>query len=70
MIPDFYTVGEMAQLLRVRPGTLRNRLWRNAPGLPTSILVGGRRLFPRPEYEAWKRGMINAQIDAQTSRRA
>ena len=58
MEKEFFTIAEMAEILRVRPGTIRNRLWRNTTTLPTSILVGGRRLFPRAEYEAWKRRLL------------
>jgi hypothetical protein len=47
---DFYTVGEIADLLRVRPGTVRNRLWLRDPALPPSTVVGGRRLFPVTAY--------------------
>lgn len=58
MDKEFFTIAEMAEILRVRPGTIRNRLWRNAATLPNSILVGGRRLFPRAEYEAWKQRLL------------
>ena len=55
---DFYTVDEIAQLLRVRPGTIRNRLSRGDRGLPPSTVVGRRRLFPLCDYEAWKRQLL------------
>lgn len=44
---DFYTVEEIATLLRISPGTVRNRLSRGKAQLPPSVLVGRRRLFPR-----------------------
>ena len=43
---DFYTIEEMAELLRVRPGTVRNRLWRGDTTLPPSVRNGRRRLVP------------------------
>jgi len=51
---DFYTVSEMADLLRIRPGTVRNRLWRCAHSLPPSAVIRRRRLFPVSGYDAWK----------------
>ena len=48
MSKDFYTIEEMAELLRVRPGTVRNRLWRGDKTLPPSVRNGRRRLFPSP----------------------
>ena len=58
MEKEFFTITEMAEILRVRPGTIRNRLWRNAAALPGSVVVGGRRVFPRAEYEAWKQRLL------------
>jgi len=40
MAKDFYTVGEIAELLRVQPGTVRNRLSRGDGCLPPSTLIG------------------------------
>jgi excisionase family DNA binding protein len=54
MTKDFYTVDEIAELLRIRPGTVRNRLSRRDGHLPPSILIGRRRLFPLCDYETWK----------------
>jgi hypothetical protein len=51
---DFYTIEEMAELLRVRPGPVRNRLWRGDTTLPPSVRNGRRRLFPVAAYAAWK----------------
>jgi hypothetical protein len=53
MTKDFYTVEEIADLLRIRPGTVRNRLFRRADLLPPSIVIGRRRLFPLSDYEVW-----------------
>lgn len=59
MSKDFYTVAEIADLLRVRPGTVRNRLWHGDRALPPSTVIGRRRLFPVTAYEAWKRQVLN-----------
>ena len=47
-----YTVQELADAIRLRPGTIRNRLSRGED-LPRSILVGRRRLFPQEGVESW-----------------
>ena len=47
-----YTVQELADAIRLRPGTIRNRLSRGED-LPRSILVGRRRLFPQDGVENW-----------------
>lgn len=54
MDKDFFTVEEIAALLRVQVSAVRNRLSRCDPTLPPSLRVGGRRLFPVAAYEAWK----------------
>jgi len=54
LVRDFYTVSEMAELLRIRPGTVRNRLWRRDHSLPPSAVVGRRRLFPVSAYDMWE----------------
>jgi hypothetical protein len=48
----------MADLLRVRPGTVRNRLSRRDADLPPSAVNGRRRLFPVAAYEAWKQRLL------------
>jgi len=58
---DFYTVEEIAELLRVRPGTVRNWLSRRGRDLPPSIVVGRRRLFPLRAYERWKEQRVSEQ---------
>ena len=58
MVKDFYTVAEMAELLRVRPGTVRNRLLRGGDSVPPSTLIGRRRLFPLGAYEACKQRLL------------
>lgn len=60
---DFYTVDEVAALLRVQVSAVRNRLSRRDPTLPPSLRVGGRRLFPVAAYEAWK-GQLLAPASA------
>lgn len=61
MDKDFYTVAEIAQLLRVRPGTVRNRVCRGEPSVPPSTVIGRRRLFPLGAYEAWKQRLLTRQ---------
>ncbi len=53
MTKEFYTVDEIAELLRVRSGTVRNRLLYRVRELPPSIVIGRRRLFPLSDYEIW-----------------
>lgn len=60
---DFYTVEEIADLLRVQVSAVRNRLSRGDRTLPPSLRVGGRRLFPVAAYEKW----INALVDSSES---
>jgi hypothetical protein len=55
---DFYTVEEMAALLRVQTSAIRNRLSKQDATLPPSLRVGGRRLFPALGYEAWKAQLL------------
>jgi excisionase family DNA binding protein len=47
-----YTIQELANTLRLQPGTVRNKLSRGED-LPRSVLVGRRRLFPEDAVEAW-----------------
>ena len=47
-----YTIQELAQTLRLQPGTVRNKLSRGED-LPKSVVVGRRRLFPEDAVEAW-----------------
>jgi excisionase family DNA binding protein len=47
-----YTIQELAQTLRLQPGTVRNKLSRGED-LPRSVRVGRRRLFPEDAVEAW-----------------
>jgi hypothetical protein len=49
----FYTVEEIAELLRIRPGTVRNRVSQRRRDVPPSIVIGRRRLFPLSDYEVW-----------------
>jgi hypothetical protein len=53
MTKEFYTIEEIAELLRVRPGTVRNRLSRRDRNLPPSIAIGRRRLFLVADYDVW-----------------
>jgi excisionase family DNA binding protein len=56
-----YTVQELANTLRLQPGTVRNKLSRG-DDLPRSVLVGRRRLFPEDAVEDW----LQAQEGRQT----
>ena len=47
-----YTIQELANTLRLQPGTIRNKLSRGED-LPRSVRVGRRRLFPEDAVEAW-----------------
>jgi hypothetical protein len=67
---DFYTLVEMAALLRVQVSAVRARLGRGDPSLPPSIRVGGRRLFPVSLYEQWRDGLFRSdeeQVEISTS---
>lgn len=65
---DFYTLAEVALLLRVRPSSVRARLGRNDPTLPPSMRVGGRRLFPVALYEEWRENLLRQEADSIQSR--
>lgn len=67
---DFYTLAEMALLLRVRPSSVRARLGRNDPTLPPSMRVGGRRLFPVALYEEWRENLLRQEADSIEGRTA
>jgi hypothetical protein len=62
MMKEFYTVDEIAELLRIRPGTVRNRLSRRQRDLPPSIVIGRRRLFPLVDYETWIKHRLFARL--------
>jgi excisionase family DNA binding protein len=47
-----YTVQELANALRLQPGTVRNKLSRRED-LPRSVRVGRRRLFSEEDVERW-----------------
>ena len=67
---DFYTLAEMAALLRVQVSAVRARLGRNDPSLPPSRRVGGRRLFPVALYEEWRDNLLRSEpelVDASAS---
>jgi excisionase family DNA binding protein len=53
-VRPLYTIPELAQALRLQPGTIRNKLSRGED-MPRSIQVGRRRLFPENEVETWLR---------------
>ena len=59
--PDFFTLDEIATLLRVRVSAVRARLGRNDPGLPPSLRIGGRRLFPRALYLEWRQRLLRTE---------
>lgn len=51
-LPEYLTLREVSKLLRITPGTARNRLCTGAP-MPASFRVGRERLFDRRAVEAW-----------------
>lgn len=53
-ISDFkyYSIAEVAEILRMEEGTIRNRRWRG-DAMPLSVRVGRRRLFPSREFHEW-----------------
>jgi excisionase family DNA binding protein len=60
-----YTIQELANTLRLQPGTVRNKLSRGED-MPRSVLVGRRRLFPEEAVEAWLQAQ-EARQDAAPS---
>ena len=60
-----YTIQELAQTLRLQPGTVRNKLSRGED-LPRSVRVGRRRLFPEDAVEAWLQAQEGGQDAAQS----
>lgn len=61
MKQDFFTIEEMATILRVRVSAIRARLGRNDPALPPSRRVGGRRLFPTALYLEWREALLRTE---------
>ncbi len=51
-LPEYLTLREVSKLLRITPGTARNRLCTGAP-MPASFRIGRERLFDRRVVEAW-----------------
>ena len=64
-LPEYLTLREVSKLLRITPGTARNRLCSGAP-MPASFRVGRERLFDRRGVEAW---LQQAQSNDRSSRR-
>lgn len=56
------TVNELADVLHMNVGTIRNRLSRRDP-MPPSVTVGRRRLFPVPELEHWLKAKVISNDD-------
>src|SRR5215469_2746999 len=61
-----YTIQELANTLRLQPGTVRNKLSRRED-LPRSVRVGRRRLFPEDAVEAWMQAKEARQDAAPSS---
>lgn len=61
MDKDFYTVAEMAELLRVRPGTVRNRLLRRDDSVPPSTVIGRRGCSRSPPTKCGSNGCCSAK---------
>ena len=51
-LPEYLTLREVSKLLRITPGTARNRLCTGA-SMPPSFRIGRERLFDRRGVEAW-----------------
>ncbi len=49
---EYYTVRQIAKLLYLKEGTIRNKLSKGE-SLPPSKKIGSRRLFPIKEFEKW-----------------
>jgi Helix-turn-helix domain len=56
MEPDFLTTGEVAQLLRRHPRTLRN--WRDEGKGPLAIPLGHKWAYRRADIEAYLDGLV------------
>ena len=54
----FFSLVEVATMLKMAPGTVRNRLSRGL-SMPPSILVGRRRLFPVDGLNQWIADLCN-----------
>jgi hypothetical protein len=64
-LPEYLTLREVSKLLRITPGTARNRLCSGAP-MPASFRIGRERLFERRGVEAW---LQQAQSNDTSKRR-
>lgn len=63
---DLLTVIELADILHMNVGTIRNRLSRGEP-MPPSVKIGRRRLFPFSELEKW---LVTKLVSNDTSFKA
>lgn len=61
--PDFLTTREAAEISRRSVKGLRNRRYLGLP--PRSVLVGGRLLYPREDFEAWMRGDLERKLTSE-----
>lgn len=66
---SLYTIQELANTLRLQPGTVRNKLSRGED-LPRSVRVGRRRLFPEDAVEAWLQAQETRQADPSPDQQA
>lgn len=55
---EILTTGEVAEILRITPVTLRN--WKMRKKGPTPFKVGRKNMYRRTDVDAW----VQAQIDA------
>jgi excisionase family DNA binding protein len=64
----FYTIEEIAHLLRMSAGTARNRLSRG-DDMPPSMRVGRRRLFPQTAVYHWcsRRMPVDGGVHSDTT---
>lgn len=56
------TVNELADVLHMNVGTIRNRLSRHEP-MPPSVTIGRRRLFPVVDLEQWLKAKVISNDD-------
>lgn len=60
-VEKMLTIAEVAELLRVKPHTVRQRLWRGLFPETLYTRASGRTLFFAPEIQMWLKGENNAK---------
>jgi len=59
----YYTVNEIAKLLHITEGTVRNRLCRG-DDMPPHFRAGRRVLFPADQFTQWTERLASACVNA------